>query len=79
MFAQTTQANSELTWLTYPIVKTGPNYQMSEAQIIYSQWDDVKNSLREGIPPQPQEIVEELQVKLDGPPASRPRVLKVDG
>jgi len=78
-FAHTSPANSEITWLAYPLAKSGPDYKMGEAQIIYSEWDEVQNSLREGVPPEPAEIVLELQAKLDGPPSKRPRVLNVEG
>jgi len=78
-FTHTTRPNSEVTWLCYPIAKSGTNYSMQDVQIVYSEWDEVKNSLREGMPPEPAEIVEELQTKLDGPPSKRPRVLRVDG
>ena len=75
-FSQTTQANSELTWLRYPIAKSGNSYTMQDVQVVYSEWDEVQNSLREGTPPEPSEIVDELQTKLDGPPSRRPRVLE---
>ena len=64
-FATTTPSNSEVTWLSYPIFKTGNDYALADARIVYSQWDEIKNALREGIPPEPDEIVAELQAKLD--------------
>jgi len=51
---------------------------MKDVQIVYSEWDEVQNSLQEGTPPEPAEIVEELQTRLDGPTLKRPRVLRVD-
>jgi hypothetical protein len=72
-FPKTTQSNSELTWLTYPIAHQGTGLSLREPQIIYSEWDEVQNSLREGKPPEPNEIVSELQLKLDGP--KRPVIL----
>ncbi|MBI1262172.1 MAG: hypothetical protein GC184_10645 [Rhizobiales bacterium] len=76
-FSSTSQGNTEITWLSYPIKKVGANYSMQNANIIYSEWDEVQNALREGIPPDPSEIVEELQAKLAWPKAKRPRVLTV--
>jgi Restriction endonuclease NotI len=78
-FAHTTRMNSEVTWLCYPLAKSGANYSMQDVQIVYSEWDEVQNSLREGTPPEPAEIVKELQTKLDGPPSKKPRVLLVGG
>ena len=58
-------ANSEITWLCYPISKSGTNYELGEANIHYSEWDEVRNALREGEPPDPAEVLTELQSKLD--------------
>lgn len=65
IFQQTTSANSEVTWLIYPIAKTGDNYKLGDVEIAYSEWDEVRNALREGTPPEPIEILTELQGKLD--------------
>tara|TARA_R110000787_G_scaffold16622_44_gene51471 strand:- start:20704 stop:21543 length:840 start_codon:yes stop_codon:yes gene_type:complete len=75
-FKTTTQSNSELTWLCYPFAKDGDGYAMKEPNIVFSEWDEIQNSLREGSPPEPSEIVEELQLKLDGPANKRPRILE---
>ena len=64
-FQQTTSANSEVTWLIYPIAKTGDNYKLGDVEIAYSEWDEVRNALREGTPPEPIEILTELQGKLN--------------
>jgi hypothetical protein len=74
-FPATTPSNSELTWLTYPISTDGIGYELAEPNIFYSEWDEVQNSLREGKPPEPSEIVSELQAKLDGPVRRKPQVL----
>lgn len=74
-FPETTPSNSELTWLTYPIVSEGGKFTLTNPKIIYSEWDEVQNSLREGKPPEPHEIVRELQAKLDGPVRKRPAIL----
>ena len=63
-FPDTSRSNSELTWLSYPITRSGKDYSMKDPDVIFSQWDDVANALREGIPPEPEEILNELQVKL---------------
>lgn len=64
-FSTTTRPNSEVTWLAYPIRKTGTNYALGDVNVVYSEWDEVRNALREGIPPEPDEIVAELQARLD--------------
>ncbi len=66
-FEETTHANSEVTWLSYPIEPSGKDYTVGEANISYSEWDEVRNALREGTPPDPNEIVAELQEKLHRP------------
>lgn len=63
-FSETTPSNSEITWLAYPFAKSGDDYKMGDARIIYSEWDEVRNALREGTPPDPDEIIGELQEKL---------------
>ena len=63
-FRSTTVANSELTWLVYPIRASGDNFAMTAVQPVFSEWADVENSLREGRAPDPSEIVAELQLKL---------------
>ncbi|MBI1265277.1 MAG: hypothetical protein GC187_11145 [Alphaproteobacteria bacterium] len=63
-FKETTASNSEVTWLSYPIKKSGPNYFLADANIIYSEWEEIQTSLREGKPPEPSEIILELQSKL---------------
>lgn len=64
-FPKTSRSNSELTWLSYPFDNTGVGYEMNEPDIVFSEWDDVANALREGVPPEPEEILSELQLKLD--------------
>lgn len=74
-FPQTTPSNSELTWLTYAISMQNGVYEMGYPNVVYSEWDEVQNSLREGKPPEPNEIVSELQAKLHGPLKKRPLIL----
>jgi Restriction endonuclease NotI len=62
-FRTTTPANSELTWLVYPLLRQGEAYQMQDVQATYTEWADVETSLREGRAPDPSEIIEELQLK----------------
>ena len=64
-FPATTRSNSEVTWLSYPIEKSGNDYALGDVNVVYSEWDEVRNALREGTPPEPDEIVAELQAKLD--------------
>lgn len=63
-FPRTSSSNSELTWLSYPVEKAGLDFKMKDPDIVYSHWDDVANALREGEPPEPEEILAELQEKL---------------
>jgi len=74
-FPPTTAANSEVTWLNYPIRLDGAAYTMQDPQVIYSEFEEVLNSLREGTAPEPKEIIEELQSKLNLPPGKRPKIL----
>ena len=76
LFPETSQSNSELTWLAYPIEKAGAEFKMRDPKIVYSQWDEVQNSLREGRPPEPGDIIKELQAKFDGPNRHRLQILK---
>ena len=76
-FPHTTHPNSEITWLSYPIERKGKGYTMKAPSVIYSEWDEVRNAMREGTPSEPSEIVDELQSKLNGPASGRPRVLTV--
>lgn len=64
-FGETTPSNSEVTWLSYPIAKRGNDYRLGDVNVIYSEWDEVRNALREGAPPEPSEILDELQTKLN--------------
>lgn len=74
-FPETTASNSEVTWLSYPIAHDGTVYALSDPRIAFSEWDEVQNSLREGKPPEPHEIIHEMQAKLDGPLKRRPLIL----
>jgi len=75
-FGKTTAANSELTWLNYPIRKTPTGgYKLVAPDVVYSEWDEVQNALREGEPPDPSEIVDELEKKLRDK-QKQPKILK---
>ena len=50
-FPATTRSNSEVTWLSYPIAKSGNDYTLGDVNIVYSEWDEIRNALREGTPP----------------------------
>lgn len=62
-FRTTTPANSELTWLVYPLARLGEVYQMQDVRPAFTEWADVETSLREGRAPDPSEIIGELQLK----------------
>lgn len=60
----TSVANSELTWLVYPFDR-GPNgFTIGTPEVRLTVWDDVKEALREGIAPEPGELLAELAVKI---------------
>ncbi len=63
-FRTVAPANTEITWLSFPISRVGDDYSIREPQVFYSVWDDVLDALREGEAPEPQEIIQELQRKM---------------
>lgn len=75
-FKTASQANSELTWLSYQIKKGDVGYKLQPPLVVGSIWEDVANALREGVAPEPEEISAELQKKLGGTPSTRPRMLR---
>lgn len=60
-FPRVSAANSEITWLVYPFARAGEDYRIGSPEIVYSTWDDIAGALREGLAPEPEEIVEELR------------------
>ncbi|MDP3907117.1 NotI family restriction endonuclease [Novosphingobium sp.] len=62
-FRTTSQANSELTWLVYPLKRDLEIYRMDDVLTTFTEWADVETSLREGRAPDPAEIISELQLK----------------
>lgn len=63
-FKASSPSNSELVWLVYELGLQGVDYELKLSHEHFSQWDDVRTSLREGVPPEPEEITQELQEKL---------------
>jgi hypothetical protein len=58
--------NAEVTWMVYPFQpQTNGDYQMGEPHILHTLWDDVVTALREGEPPEPKEILEEISESLE--------------
>jgi hypothetical protein len=58
--------NAEVTWMVYPFQpQSGGDYRMGGPQVQHTLWDDVVNALREGEPPEPKEILEEIGESLD--------------
>ena len=57
--------NSEITWLVYPFEKSGEGgqYEIQQPRIVWSVWEDVMDALREGVAPQQQEILDEIDRK----------------
>ena len=60
-----TFANSEITWLVYPFAKQGHAHKMGTAITHFSTWADVETALREGEPPDPAEILDEISGKMN--------------
>lgn len=53
--------NAEVTWLVYSFARQdGGGYQMSEPFVQHTLWDDVLQALREGQPPERNELLGEL-------------------
>lgn len=65
-FRSTTPANSEVTWLVYPLARKAAAYRMEDVRPTFTEWADVETSLREGRAPDPSEILFELQLKFAG-------------
>jgi len=61
------KANSEIIWLVYPFSRPGPGerYRMGDPEVVYASWDDVQTALREGTPPEPGEIMVEMQQRMN--------------
>jgi hypothetical protein len=57
-------ANSEITWLVYPLQKSGSAYSFGAPSVRFTVWDDVLTALREGQQPEPDEILAEIAGKL---------------
>jgi hypothetical protein len=56
-------ANSEVTWMVYPFEEYDGHFQMGEPKVVYTLWDDVLTALREGVAPDPAEILDEIERK----------------
>jgi len=59
--------NSEVTWLVYPFSRTseGEPYHIGKPEVVFSEWGDLQDALREGVPPSPQEILDEIAARPD--------------
>jgi hypothetical protein len=55
--------NSEVTWLVYPFQSSDGSFRMGDPTVLYSVWEDVMTSLREGREPTPVEILDEIRAK----------------
>lgn len=77
VFKKSSLSNSEIIWLSYPIVSNGTAYTMNSPTVVGAHWDDVVTSLREGVAPETREIFEELQAKFTAKGAQRPRTITV--
>ena len=57
--------NSEITWLVYPFTRKEDQapYMMCNPKILFSEWSDVEDALREGEPPKPDEILTDVQTQ----------------
>jgi hypothetical protein len=56
--------NSEITWLVYPFAASGNGaYVMGDPEPRFSLWDDVATALREGVAPDPSEVLAEIATK----------------
>jgi len=56
-------ANSEVTWLVYPVEYQRDRrvFLVGSPRVVFTTWEDVAGALREGAPPSPNEVLEELR------------------
>jgi hypothetical protein len=60
-----TAGNSEVTWLIYCFGhQPGQGYRMEDPVIHHTHWDDVLDSLREGRPPERDELLRDLSKQI---------------
>jgi hypothetical protein len=56
-----TAGNAEVTWLVYPFDRqSSGGYRMQDPLVQHTLWDDVLDSLREGHPPEKEELLSDL-------------------
>lgn len=56
-----TAGNAEVTWLVYPFTRhVAGGYRMENPLIEHTLWDDVLDALREGQPPEKDNLLREL-------------------
>jgi hypothetical protein len=65
VFKRTQPENSEITWLVTELRRHGNDYDLQPPIPVFSDWDEVKTSLREGTAPTPSQVLAELQTKYD--------------
>lgn len=64
-FRATSAANSEVTWMVYTLAHQGARYQFEDVRPYFTQWDDVEAALRHARAPDPNDLVVEMQKKLE--------------
>jgi hypothetical protein len=57
--------NSEVTWLVYSFTRRGNAIEMGTPRVVFTHWEAVLSALREGVAPRPNEVLAELEAKLD--------------
>lgn len=77
-FGCTSEGNSELTWLSYPLRQKDANPLFLDNPTPYfTEWSKVEQALDEGKPPDgPQEVIAELQRRIDGRNGGRHRIIR---
>ncbi len=56
-----TPGNAEVTWLVYPFVRQpASGYRMGDPNVYHTLWEDVVHSLREGQPPERDDLLRQL-------------------
>lgn len=58
--ASVSAGNAEITWLVYPFHRGPRGFSMDGPSVYHTLWDDVVTSLREGIPPDREELLADL-------------------
>lgn len=61
-----TPGNAEVTWLVYCFRRQPDGgYRMADSTVQHTLWDDVSDALREGKPPEREELLRDLSIQAE--------------